>query len=494
LYRQGRDDAEPEVVLDPPDGACSFHGWSPEGTKVTYQYRHRDFLFGGDPFHNLHMLDVATGETTQITDERDSYDVFSSWSPSGKWVAIEGAYVEPKRRKAVFLYEVESGELTEVPRQRCILQRYSWSLDSQYLLVRINGDGWRRLEIIRVEDMETVWSHESPKIRGGAFAPDGDHFICEMEDELLWYEFPSGELLQKLSLDGIGMVEGFAPGSQISFGLEGDVFFLTKESKIYRWEVGGDCSLVVDVEPPAALPEFTQEEYAVTSRDGSSIPVQRYVPTNPKRVAVMYVDPYEKPSPRRMMVPMLLEHGFEVVFPAHRGSPASAEEPQGNGEGDVGRGEVWELIATAQDWKRRAGGDRPLVIFASSRGGLFSLLALAQEPDPWDGAVMMAPLSSIDVMNRLSPQAWLDDPAERDGASAELSPVEQAHKIQTPIRIFHGGRDQMSNVEHIREIQGRIEAAGGECALTIYENDIHLLGGHRDEIIAETLKFLQRFE
>jgi len=106
----------------------------------------------------------------------------------------------------------------------------------------------------------------------------------------------------------------------------------------------------------------------------------------------------------------------------------------------------------------------------------------------------MAPLSSIEVMNRLPPQAWLDDPAERDGASAELSPVEQAHKIQTPIRIFHGGRDQMSNVEHIREIQGRIEAAGGECALTIYENDIHLLGGHRDEIIAETLKFLQCFE
>ena len=116
--------------------------------------------------------------------------------------------------------------------------------------------------------------HESPKIRGGAFAPDGEHFICEMDDELLWYEFPSGELSQKLPLDGIGTVLGFASGSQISFGPAGEIYFLTKESKFYRWEMGGDCKLVVEAEEPTPLPKFTWEEYTVSSSDGFSIPVQ----------------------------------------------------------------------------------------------------------------------------------------------------------------------------------------------------------------------------
>ncbi len=494
LYRKGRNDNELEVVLDDPAGTAGFQAWSPDGTKVTYQYRHRDFMFGGDPMHNLHMLDVATGDTTQITDDQETYDVFSIWSPSGKWVAIESSYVEPRRRKAVSLYEVETAELTEIPRQRCLLQRHSWSPDSRHLLVRINGDGWRRLEIIRVEDMETVWSHESPKVRGGAFAPDGRHFICEMAGELLWFDFPSGELSQKLSLDGIGELLGFAPGSQISFGPDGEVYFLTKESKIYRWEVGAECSLVVDAEPAQPLPEFTQEEYTVTSRDGFSIPIQRYIPAKSKRVAVMYVDSYGLLSPRKMSIPTFLENGYEVVLPGHRGMQNTADERKETRKGDVGRGEVWDIIEAAKDWKLRNGGDRPLVIFTFSFGGLFSLLALAKERHLWNGAVLMATLLRIETISRIWRWALPDDDTEREKALIERSPSEHAHKIRVPLRMFHGTRDLMSHVDDVREVQRRIEAAGGECTLTVYEKDIHLLGAHREEIATETLEFLRRFE
>ncbi len=494
LYRKGGNAAEPEVVLDDPAGTAGFQAWSPDGTKVTYQFRHRDFMFGGDPMHNLHMLDVTTGKTTQITDSRDKYDVFSIWSPFGEWVAIESAYVEPKRRKAVSLFEVETGKLTEIPRQRCLLQRHSWSPDSQHLLVRINGDDRKRLEIIRIEDMETVWSDDSPKIRGGAFAPDGEHFICEMEKELLWYEFPSGKLLQKLSLDGIGEVLGFAPGSQISFGPDGEVLFLTKDSRIYRWEVGGKCTLVVEAEEPAPLPVFSQEEFKVVSRDGFSIPVQRYIPANPKRVAVMYVDSYDEPSPRRMMISMFLNNGYEVVLPSHHRMQGTPDERNEAREDDVGQSAACDLIAAARNWKERTGGEQPLVVFAPSIGGLFSLLALVHEDHPWDGAVLMATMARVETLSRLSPWTPPEDDHEREIALVERSPIEHVHRIRVPVRMFHGTRDQMSPLDDVREIQRRIEAAGGECNLTVYENDIHLLGAHRDEVAAETLEFLRRFE
>lgn len=495
LYRKGRDDTEPEVILDDPAGTAGFQAWSTDGTKVTYQYRQRGFMFSGDPkVHKLHMLDVATGESTQITDDQEAYDVFSSWSPSGQWVAIEREYVEPKRRKAVFLYEVDTGALTEVPRQQCLLQRHSWHPDSQHLLVHINGEGWRRLEIIRIGDMKTVWSHESPDIEGGAFSPDGEHVACVTEDELVWYAFPSGEVVERLSLDEIGTVLDFAPGPQVSFGPQGEVYFLTKDSQVYRWEVGGECSLVAEAEKPPPLPEFAQEEYEVTSRDGFSIAVHRHIPSNPKRVAVMYVGSSGEPGPRKMMIPALLAHGIEVVSPAHRGTGDSSAEHRKTRRGDVGRGEMWDLLACAQDWKRRTGGDRPLVILGSSIGGLYTLLALAQDGHPWDGAVLMSPLSRIEVVDRIWPRALPDDHAEREAALVERSPIERAHKIRVPVRIFQGGRDQISNVEDVREFQRRIEASGGECTLTVYENDMHLLGGHREEVAAETLAFLAGFE
>ena len=84
--------------------------------------------------------------------------------------------------------------------------------------------------------------------------------------------------------------------------------------------------------------------------------------------------------------------------------------------------------------------------------------------------------------------------AEREAALVERSPIERAHKIRVPVRIFQGGRDQISNVEDVREFQRRIEASGGECTLTVYENDMHLLCGHREEVAAETLAFLAGFE
>ena len=374
------------------------------------------------------------------------------------------------------------------------MQRHSWHPDSQHLLVGIKGEDSRRLEIIRIGDMETVWSHESPDIEGGAFSPSGEHVLCVTGDELRWYAFPSGDVVERLPLKEIGAVMGFAPGPQVGFGTQGEVYFLTRDSRIYRWEVGSECSLVIEPEPPPPLPSHAQEDYTVSSRDGVSIPVQRYIPPDPEHVAVMYADSAGTLGLRKFLIPKLLESGFEVVFAGHRGMEGSPKEWRETRKGDVGRGEVWDLLDCAQDWKRRTGGDRPLVILGSSIGGLYTFLALAQDDHPWSGGVMMAPLTRIEIVDKMWPWALPEDQIEREAALGERSPIEQAHKIRVPVRMFHGGRDQMSNVEHAREIQRRIDAAGGECRLTVYEDDIHLLGRHRDEITSETLAFLARFE
>jgi Tol biopolymer transport system component len=76
-----------------PKGDIDYYagGWSPDGTKIVYQRRDSS----GDDFGNLVVEDVASGQTTRITDlEQPSDDVDGWWylaptfSPDGKDVVF----------------------------------------------------------------------------------------------------------------------------------------------------------------------------------------------------------------------------------------------------------------------------------------------------------------------------------------------------------------------------------------------------------------------
>ena len=83
---------------------------------------------------------------------------------------------------------------------------------------------------------------------------------------------------------------------------------------------------------------------------------------------------------------------------------------------------------------------------------------------------------------------------ERHQALTERSPVERASHIRVPVLIFHGALDAAGNAEELSVIQQRIQAAGGDCTLRVFDDDTHALRRHLDEIHADILRFLGRFE
>lgn len=488
LYLYRVEDATSEIIFRHKSLQAGFPEWSPGGSSLAFSAWEQ--ASHGPP--NIYLLDLRTGLTTQLTDDVNTVDRFPVWSPSGRWVAFQRQYLdEVERTPWVCVVDVESDNCRAVGRGA--LQRFGWSPNSSLLLVK-NGQGdSTRLRAIRMEDSVVIWTHEAALIHGGAFSANGDSILRIRKTDLSWVTFPAGDLNDCLPLSA--PVAGYFTGPNISLGTEDSVYFLDECSSINRWQAGGQVVTVLR-EEPEPKPSFLHEEYSVVSGDGLSVPVQRFIPPNAKAPAVLYVHggPDAPINPDDATMLHLLGKGYEFICAAYRGSAGYGPKHRNANRGEYGRADVRDVLACAQDWKERTDGSRPLILAGYSYGGFLGLLALSRAEDLLAGGIIMWPVTGLHRFPSHTHRALPEEREERCQALTERSPVERASHIRVPVQIFHGALDAAGNVEELSVIQQRIQAAGGDCTLRVFDDDTHGLRRHLDEIHADMLRFLGRFE
>ena len=486
LYTVG--DAAPEVVFRHESLQAGFPEWSPGGSSLAFSaWGHASH---GPP--NIHLLDLRTGRTTRLTDDDNAVDRFPLWSPSGRRVAFRRQYLDETDRPSwVHVVEVASGNCRAVGRGA--LQRFGWSPDSSLLLVQDGQGDSTRLRAVRVGNSVTAWTHEATGIHGGAFSTHGNRVLRIREDDLAWIAFPSSEINDRRPLPA--PVEGYFTGPNVNLGDEDSVYFLHGGSSIDRWKAGGRAIAVLR-EKPAPKPPFLHEEYSVVADDGLSVPVQRFSPPNAKAPAILYVHggPGAPINPDDATMLRLLGEGYEFVCAAYRGSAGYGTKHREANRGEYGRADVRDIVACARDWKERTGGSRPLVLAGYSYGGFLGLLALSQAGALLAGGIIMWPVTGLHRLPSHAHRALPEGSGERCRAMAERSPMERASQIQGPVLIFHGALDTVGDVEELSVIQQRIQTAGGDCTLRVFDDDTHALRRHLDEIHADMLHFLGRLE
>lgn len=346
---------------------------------------------------------------------------------------------------------------------------------------------------MRLEDSVAAWTHEAARIHGGAFSANGDRVLCITEDALAWVTFPASELNDCLSLPA--PVEGYFTGPNINLDDEDSVYFLHEGSSIDRWQAGGRTVTVLQ-EKPEPKPPFLHEEYSVVSSDGFPVPIQRFIPPNAKAPAVLYIHggPGAPINPDDASMLHLLGKGYEFVCAAYRGSAGYGPKHRDANRGEYGRADVRDVVACAQDWKERTGGTRPLILAGYSYGGFLSLLALSRTEDLLAGGIIMWPVTGLHRFPGHAHRALPEGCAERRQAMTEQSPMARASHIRVPVLIFHGALDTVGTVKELSAIQQRIQAAGGDCTLKVFDDDTHGLRRHLNEVHADVLRFLGRFE
>ncbi|MXZ25671.1 MAG: hypothetical protein F4Y80_12590, partial [Caldilineaceae bacterium SB0665_bin_21] len=242
LYVYTVGDAAPEIVFQRESLQAGFPEWSPGGGSLAFSAWEQ--ASHGPP--NIHLLDLRTGLTTQLTDDVNTVDRFPVWSPSGRWVAFQRQYLdEVERTPWICVVDVESDNCRAVGRGE--LQRFGWSPNSSLLLVKDGQGDSTRLRAIRMVDSVVVWTHEDALIHGGAFSANGDSILRIRETDLSWIAFPAGELNDCLPLPA--PVAGYFTGPNINLGTEDSVYFLDECSSINRWQAGGQVATVLREEP-----------------------------------------------------------------------------------------------------------------------------------------------------------------------------------------------------------------------------------------------------
>jgi dipeptidyl aminopeptidase/acylaminoacyl peptidase len=499
LYTHHPGETGPRVVFSDPSLQAGFCEWAADGNRLVFSAY--DNVLRTPP--NIYCLALDTGHVLQLTHDARTVDRFPHWSPSGQWVAFRRQFLdEPELPRWVYVVEGQSSQCFPVlnPAEGDVdIGRFSWSPDSSSLLVTrltLPHKEWGQLQVVRLADQSLAWSYESETVRGGAFSPQGDRILCICTDELLWFAYPEGTLIACLSLAPAASVRHSFTGPQVGFDRRAPiVYFLGENGCLYRWTIDGNCDCILE-ENPRVRPVYSHEEYHVPSRDGRSIPVQRFIPPQPRLPAVLYVHggPFEAINPDDPFMLRLLAEEVEFVCVAYRGSVGYGLEHAEANRGEYGRADVWDVLAAGFDWKERSGANRPLIVAGYSYGGFLTFLALAQEEIPWAGGITLYAVSGIHRMGLQQPRAFPNEPEKLAQARIERSPLEQAGRIRVPLLIFHGALDTVASTEEMKFIQASIMGREGSCELVVFEDDTHELMRHRDEIHAQVLRFLGQFE
>jgi Tol biopolymer transport system component len=135
-------------------GADSRPGWSPDGTRILFGRATGDTTGDGQITVNdaadIHVLDIASREEKNLTDTPDWGDFNFAWSPDGEWIAFASmrrdangdGFINLSDSENLYLMPAAGGEEQLLNLRGRAVFSPSWSPDSRYILVLVlDGEG-----------------------------------------------------------------------------------------------------------------------------------------------------------------------------------------------------------------------------------------------------------------------------------------------------------------------------------------------------------------
>jgi dipeptidyl aminopeptidase/acylaminoacyl peptidase len=197
--------------------------------------------------------------------------------------------------------------------------------------------------------------------------------------------------------------------------------------------------------------------------------------------------------------------GWDVLVPDHRGSTGHGRDYQQALRGRWGELDVADTVAVL-DHAHASGWSTPATtaLMGGSAGGFTVLGVLAAEPGVVAAAVVAYPVGDLADLAEHShrfERHYTTSLVGRKGSLAEVdqalhhrSPVWFAHRITTPLLVFHGADDPVVPVAHSTVLAERIRTGGGDVELCVYPDEGHGFRqtDHQLDEYARTAAFLRR--
>jgi pimeloyl-ACP methyl ester carboxylesterase len=149
------------------------------------------------------------------------------------------------------------------------------------------------------------------------------------------------------------------------------------------------------------------------------------------------------------LIPSIVLSGYHVIAPNYRGSTGYGEEYKLKNVGDLGGGDLKDMIAAAQ-FSKESGLAERVAIFGYSYGGYATLLALGTHPDLFVCGVAGAPIADWVEKYELSDAAFRSILELHFGVKGgvvsndllrERSPSSYVERVKAPLCIIHSQND-----------------------------------------------------
>ena len=501
---------------------------------------------------SIHLLNYESKEERQITEELGWIN-FLYYLSDEELIAI----VFQEKENVIFRISIESGEKTKLLSTQEQIMSATCDYQSQRLIAALGRSETKLLMIdfssnYNIEYVVTLPNslNQFPRI-----SPNGEMiaFICtprQSNPQLVIYDIKTErELIRK----GI-------PGNSIGFFIsdtdymqwdddhrifasvckdgDGNVFVFDLETETWNgpmsrntvlfdiisnnfgvfWpsisnngtvEIEGLFKNESDVKTMYEFPrettfECTKESITYTSFDGHEI--QGWLTRNiendgaplivschggPTTVDFKVSDPF---------VEILVQAGYHVFQPNYRGSTTFGTEHQDLLKGEMGKGEILDVIYGTRHLCESLNLTSKPVIMGGSYGGFISLMAIGKEPNLWSGCVSIAPVADIIKHYELGNSHYKQFYQTFIGVSYEenpdiyykRSPITYLGYVRSPLLILGGEMDPHSYFPQIESYYKKAQELEKEVFFITHDKG-HSFGNQEEmeNNYCEILAFLE---
>jgi dipeptidyl aminopeptidase/acylaminoacyl peptidase len=418
-----------------------------------------------EPSSNIALLDLATGKTKNLTNEREKE---YSWSPVG--FTSDGRSLIANRhdadhiKSAIYSINIATARAQALtPTGNAYHEASALSDDSRWIALATDDKiGVRQAALMDLRAANKVtFIQPSPwEQSSGAFTPDSRSvsFTTNVDGRTkIALAAVGGGAITAVDLpEGVNNDAGFSPDGKtmlLAHSSGSDPFeFWTGDlntGTVKQFTRFGLASL-----NPASLPKTRLVHYA--SADGTVISAFVWIPPNLKRdgTARGIVLPHGGPSEQQFdnfnaTAAALASRGYFVIAPNFRGSTGYGTAFKLSDRYDLGGGDLIDtnyaarfLVATGYVDKNRIG------ITGGSYGGFMTLMALGRSPDVYAAGVAgygivnwFTMYTDQDISVQQYQRALIGDPVINKDAYIASSPLTYLDKVKVPLLVLQGDND-----------------------------------------------------
>lgn len=450
---------------------------------------------------NLYRHDLATGETTQLTDyDRAVQGGFLS--PDGDRIAYATNEADDFNNLDVYVADSDGSNVRNLDVGETGAEAWAvdWGPDGDRLLVSDNTENFERAGVYDLDADEVTWfgDHEAEE-EPVAVLPDGERILVERTRRAavapVVYDVETGESRELDLPEGVSTFrEARSLGNPV---LDDDRVLLIHTTPDRRPELlaydleTDEYETLLEAEYGDFDPDqFVDAEYfTFESHDGDGqgpSPRETESPGGLEIGALKY-DSGERPSPLvvnphggpraadtrswGLYTQFLLSRGYSVLQVNYRGSTGRGREFVERLYDDWGGGEQEDVaeatrLLAGEDWV----DDERIIVFGGSYGGYSAYWQMVQYPELYAAGIAWIGVTDLEDMyeNTMAHfrtelmERYLGTPEENPDLYRERSPIEYVENLDAPLLMVHGVNDRRVPVSQARLFREALLDAGYE--------------------------------